>query len=100
MDNQLSLDTIISFGKYKNNKLAELLKDKGYTLQVIENCTSISKKLLDTIKFYYNKDIKNSNKPIIGINLTSRIKSLLANLIYDDIISWNIPNINLEFTEK
>lgn len=32
MDNQLSLDTIISFGKYKNNKLAELLKDKGYTL--------------------------------------------------------------------
>ena len=100
MDNPLSLDTIISFGKYKNNKLAELLKDKGYTLWVIENCTSISKKLLDTIKFYYNKDIKDNNKPIIGINLTSRIKSLLANRIYDDIISWNIPNINLEFTEK
>ena len=96
----MELDTVISFGKYKDKLLSDLLKDKNYTLWVIENCKSISTDLLNSIKFYYNKEIKDTNKPITGGNLTSRIKSLMENRIYDDIISCNIPNINIEFTEK
>lgn len=96
----LELDTVISFGKYKDKLLSDLLKDKAYTQWIIESCKSISKDLLDTIKFYYYKEVKDTNKPITGGTLTTRIKSLINNRIYDDIIAANFSNINSEFTEK
>lgn len=96
----LSLDTIVSFGKYKNKKLSELINDENYTRWVIHHCKSISASLLNSIKFYYNEKIKDKNEPLSGYNLTSRIKSLMNNRLYETIIQDNIHNINVEFNEN
>jgi len=95
------MDTIIvPFGKYKGKLLNELLQDKNYTLWIIDNCTpnaSVSLEFLNMVKFYYYKEM-NNNKPLTGIPLTERIKNLIENRLFEDILS-NIPNINIEFIE-
>jgi hypothetical protein len=92
----IELTEIIKFGKYTGETLEILLKDINYTQWLIENATKIDNDILDTLKYYNEKNMK---VKLTGGSLTERIKSLIENRNYKDIIS-KIPNINETFKIK
>lgn len=99
MGDILDINSIIKFGKYKNETIEKLIKDKKYANWIINNCALIEKKVLKSIKYYHNENIKKNKN--FGGALTTRIKCVIDEGYYDDLLTKNIlKNINTNFKTK
>lgn len=85
----LPLDTIITFGKYKNKFLKDLLEDNSYVNWIIENNISPNSQELFLKSIIYYNITKINTQPIKGGNLTLRVKDMLLKRNYTDICESN-----------